>query len=172
MNQKMTKNTSRFELGASGRNREKTFSFDSAENSFNYQFTKKSVTQMNFFDAKLVEYSGKYFVELGKAKVELSVEKERHLALNNIKSQDILLGVLPEHIELRDYGVVAKIDHIEVHEFYQLMHIMVGDHDVIIAIPNTETFYNNYKPGNIVKFSFNGSLVHVFDKKTGNALDI
>ena len=56
--------------------------------------------QMNMFDAKLVEQSGKYSVELGGVSIILSEEKQAALAKNNVKSQEITLGIRPEHIAL------------------------------------------------------------------------
>ncbi len=43
--------------------------------------------QMNMFDAKLVEQSGKYSVELGGVSIILSGEKQQHSLKNNVKSQ-------------------------------------------------------------------------------------
>ena len=42
---------------------------------------------MNFFDAELKEEQGKYFVELGGNRVELSAEKEARLKANGVKSK-------------------------------------------------------------------------------------
>ena len=60
--------------------------------------------QMNMFDAKLVEQSGKYSVELGGVSIILSEEKQAALAKNNVKSQEITLGIRPEHIALAQPG--------------------------------------------------------------------
>ena len=60
--------------------------------------------QMNMFDAKLIEQSGKYSVELGGVSIILSEEKQAALAKNNVKSQEITLGIRPEHIALAQPG--------------------------------------------------------------------
>ena len=66
--------------------------------------------QMNMFDAKLVKKDGKYAVEVGGLSVTLSDEKQEKLAKNNVAEQDVVLGVRPEHIELAEEGIDAKVD--------------------------------------------------------------
>lgn len=58
---------------------------------------------MNFFDAKLIEQNGKY-------SVELSTEKHARLQANGVKSQDVALGVRPEHTDMADSGVAGRVD--------------------------------------------------------------
>ena len=65
---------------------------------------------MNFFDGKLTREGDKYFAELGGVKVELSKDKEERLLKNNVQSQEVTLGIRPEHTELADKGVPAKVD--------------------------------------------------------------
>ena len=65
---------------------------------------------MNMFDADLTREGDKYFVELGGYKVELSKEKEERLKKNNVESQEVILGVRPEHTNIADKGVSAKVD--------------------------------------------------------------
>ena len=65
---------------------------------------------MNFFDAKLDREGDKYFVQLDNYRVELSKEKEERLLANNVQSQNITLGVRPEHTDVSKTGVEAKVD--------------------------------------------------------------
>ena len=65
---------------------------------------------MNMFDAKLIREGDKYFAQLADYKVELSAEKEARLLKNNVQTQDVILGVRPEHTDLADKGVTAKVD--------------------------------------------------------------
>ena len=66
--------------------------------------------QMNFFDAKLSKEGGKYVVSVGGIKVELSQEKQAALSARNVSPQDVTLGVRPEHIQLSNNGIAAKVD--------------------------------------------------------------
>ena len=127
--------------------------------------------QMNFFDAKLVEEGGKYFVELGGEKVELSEEKEQRLAANGVKSRYVTLGIRPEHTELKDSGVAAKVDVSEMMGSSVHLHVTAEGRDVIIIVPTTEMLADSYRMGDEVKFSFSGAVAHVFDKETEKNLE-
>ena len=127
--------------------------------------------QMNFFDAKLVEEGGKYFVELGGEKVELSEEKEQRLAANGVKSRDVTLGIRPEHTNLKDSGVAAKVDVSEMMGSSVHLHVTAEGRDVIIIVPTTEMLADSYRMGDEVKFSFSGAVAHVFDKETEKNLE-
>lgn len=127
--------------------------------------------QMNFFDAKLVEEGGKYFVELGGEKVELSEEKEQRLAANGVRSRDVTLGIRPEHTNLKDSGVAAKVDVSEMMGSSVHLHVTAEGRDVIIIVPTTEMLADSYRMGDEVKFSFSGAVAHVFDKETEKNLE-
>ena len=125
---------------------------------------------MNFFDAKLVENGGKYFVELGGVSVELSPEKEARLKANNVKSQDITLGVRPEHTDVVEGGVEGRVDVAEMMGSSVHLHISALGRDVIIIVPTTE-MQGGFRIGDPVRFSFKGSVAHVFSKETDKNLE-
>ena len=125
---------------------------------------------MNFFDAKLVENGGKYFVELGGISVELSPEKEARLKANNVKSQDITLGVRPEHTDVVEGGVEGRVDVAEMMGSSVHLHISALGRDVIIIVPTTE-MQGGFRIGDPVRFSFKGSVAHVFSKETDKNLE-
>ena len=126
--------------------------------------------QMNFFDAKLTREQGKYFVELGGVKVELSEEKQQRLAANNVEPQDVTLGVRPEHTTLGDTGIVAKVDVSEMMGSSVHLHVTAEGRDVIIIVPTLE-MKGNYGIGDTVHFSFEGNVAHVFSKETERNLE-
>ena len=126
--------------------------------------------QMNFFDAKLTKEQGKYFVELGGVKVELSEEKQQRLAANNVEPQDVTLGVRPEHTTLGDTGIVAKVDVSEMMGSSVHLHVTAEGRDVIIIVPTLE-MKGNYGIGDTVHFSFEGNVAHVFSKETERNLE-
>ena len=126
--------------------------------------------QMNFFDAKLTKEQGKYFVELGGVKVELSEEKQARLAANNVEPQDVTLGVRPEHTTLGDTGIVAKVDVSEMMGSSVHLHVTAEGRDVIIIVPTLE-MKGNYGIGDTVHFNFEGNVAHVFSKETERNLE-
>ena len=126
--------------------------------------------QMNFFDAKLTREQGKYFVELGGVKVELSEEKQARLAANNVEPQEVTLGVRPEHTTLGGTGIVAKVDVSEMMGSSVHLHVTAEGRDVIIIVPTLE-MKGHYGMGDTIHFSFEGNVAHVFSKETERNLE-
>lgn len=126
--------------------------------------------QMNMFDGKLIREGDKYFVQLGQLKVELDEEKRARLAANDVPSQDVYLGVRPEHTLLGDEGVVAKVDVSEMMGSSVHLHVSAEGKDVIIIVPTTD-MKGHYKLGDTVHFTFNGAMAHVFSKETEKNLE-
>ena len=125
---------------------------------------------MNFFDARLVKEDARYFVELGGIRVELDAEKEARLAANNVPSQEVTLGVRPEHTELAEEGVAAKIDVMEMMGSSVHLHVSAQGKDVIIIVP-TQELKNLPAMGDALHFTFSGNVAHVFSKETEKNLE-
>lgn len=126
--------------------------------------------QMNLFDARLVKEQDRYFVELGGIRVELDGEKRERLAAKGVESQDIILGVRPEHTQLVESGVAAKVDVSEMMGSSVHLHVTAEGKDVIIIVPTTD-IKGHYSMGDTVHFSFNGSMAHVFSKEDEHNLE-
>ena len=125
---------------------------------------------MNFFDAKLIREGSKFFVEVGGYKVELDREKEERLLKNDVQSQPVTLGVRPEHTDVSDTGVAAKVDVAEMMGSSVHLHVTAEGRDVIIIVPTLE-MKNNYKMGDTMHFTFGGNVAHVFSKETEKNLE-
>ncbi len=126
--------------------------------------------QMNFFDAKLIKEEGKYLVELGGIKVALSEEKQARLAAKNVEPQDVTLGVRPDHIDIVDNGIAAKVDVSEMMGSSVHLHVSAEGKDVIIIVPTIE-MKGEYSMGTALNFSFDGAVAHVFSKETERNLE-
>ena len=133
--------------------------------------------QMNFFDARLVREGQRYFVELENARVELSREKQERLLAGNAESQDVVLGVRPEHmiITREDNAVPAAVDVSEMMGSAVHIHVSACGRDVIIIVPVSEDEEEARKAvpqmGTPVRFTFHGSAAHVFNRETGVNLE-
>ncbi len=125
---------------------------------------------MNFFDAKLVREGMKYFVEVGGFRQELSPEKEERLYNKDVQSQDVTLGVRPEHTDVAEEGVTARVDVAEMMGSSVHLHVNAEGRDVIIIVPTTD-MKGNYEMGDTVRFSFQGNVAHVFSKETEKNLE-
>ena len=131
--------------------------------------------QMNMFDAKLVEQSGKYSVELGGVSIILSEEKQAALAKNNVKSQEITLGIRPEHIALAEAGkdaITGKVDVSEMMGSAIHLHVNACGRDTIIIVQTMDlTGGEDLSIGSEISFAFGGNAVHVFNKESGENLE-
>ncbi len=125
---------------------------------------------MNFFDAQLVKEGSQYFVEVGGYRQELAPEKEERLLNNNVQSQAITLGVRPEHTDVGETGVAARVDVSEMMGSSVHLHVNAEGRDVIIIVPTVD-MKGNYDMGDTVHFSFKGNVAHVFSKETEKNLE-
>ena len=126
--------------------------------------------QMNFFDAKLVREGEKFFVELGGYRVELDAEKEARLLAKDVQSQEVILGVRPEHTTIGETGIAAKVDVSEMMGSSVHLHVTAEGKDVIIIVP-TNGAAAHFPMGSEVNMIFGGNVAHVFDKATGKNLE-
>ena len=125
---------------------------------------------MNFFDAELKREGAKFYVVLSGVKVQLDEKKTARLLKNNVQSQPITLGVRPEHTNISDKGVPAKVDVSEMMGSSVHLHVDADGHDVIIIVPILD-MEDNYNYGDLVHFTFNGNVAHVFSKETDKNLE-
>ena len=125
---------------------------------------------MNFFDAQLSEENGKYFVELGGRKTELSPDKEARLKEKGVKSQPVTLGVRPEHVELKDDGIAATVDVSEMMGSSVHLHLTAEGRNMIMIVP-TVSMKSFPDMGETVRFGFDGVVAHVFSKETEENLE-
>lgn len=126
--------------------------------------------QMNFFDGQLIREGDKFFVQLENFKTELDAEKEARLLANNVQTQEVILGVRPEHTNIGAAGVEAKVDVSEMMGSSVHLHVSAAGKDVIIIVP-TMDMKGHYAMGDTVHFSFEGSVAHVFSKDTEKNLE-
>ena len=125
---------------------------------------------MNFFDAELKREGDKFYVVLSGVKVQLDEKKTARLLKNNVQSQPITLGVRPEHTNISDTGVPAKVDVSEMMGSSVHLHVDADGRDVIIIVPILD-MEDNYNYGDLVHFTFNGNVAHVFSKETDKNLE-
>ena len=128
--------------------------------------------QMNLFNAKLVKNGSAYTVEVGGAVVELTAEQNEKLAANGVDTMDIVMGIRPSHIQLKDEGAdvihgtvdVSEMMGSEVH-----LHVTAVDKDVIICAQTADLpkeLRGGFAFGSDVGFSFRPDLIHLFNPET------
>lgn len=133
------------------------------------------VPQMNFYDGELKKDGSQYCVQVEDAVIPLEESKNQHLLAHDIKPQQIVVGVRPEHISLENvpgrmiHGVadVSELMGASVH-----LHINAVGKDGIIIVPTLDLKKDaGFQPGQKINFTFGGNVVHVFSKETGRNLE-
>ncbi len=131
--------------------------------------------QMNFFDAKIDIEDGKYVVKVGGITVELSDDKQERLKANDVKAQEVTLGVRPEHVDLvandAENAVGATVDVSEMMGSEVHLHLSVLGKDAIIIVPTLDLESANFDMGQNVAFTFGGNVAHIFSKETEKNLE-
>ncbi|MCI8810903.1 MAG: TOBE domain-containing protein, partial [Oscillibacter sp.] len=130
--------------------------------------------QMNFFDAKLEEENGRYRVTVGGYSVSLPDAKANVLANKGIQTQNITLGVRPDHIVLADGSETALTARVDVSEMMGSavhLHAAAEGRDVVVIVPTMDVSGNYvefFGPGSEIHLTFGGSVCHLFDREGRN----
>ena len=133
--------------------------------------------QMNFYNAELVKENGRYAVELENARVELSDEKQANLEKNQVAPQAITLGVRPEHISLAadaSQAVHGTVDVAEMMGSAVHLHVNACGSDTIVILQTLDLQGAGHaipSIGDTLDFTFQGNVVHLFDRNTGRNLE-
>ncbi len=148
--------------------------FDHPDNLFVAGFI--GVPQMNFYDATLLKEDGVYKVQVQGMQLVLPEEKQKRLKSAGVGPQEITLGIRPEHISLcsaEDRGLSGEIMMSEMMGSSVYLHVNVDEKDTIIIVPtlhqDKQTTLSN---GTRISFTFCEGAVHLFDKESGNNLEV
>ncbi len=130
--------------------------------------------KMNTFKCDLVLENGKYYVKPYGAKIEVTGKKAEQLKAKGITSQEIILGVRPEHMTLAEAGDPAAIKStVLVNEMMGSelhMHVVEENGDkLIVRIPTVSLEDDQRKAlvyGGTMYATFEGKVMHFFDPET------
>ena len=105
---------------------------------------------------------------MGGIEVALSAEKQERLKAKQVKSQEITLGVRPEHITLLaddQSGIHGTIEVAEMMGSAVHLHASACGKDTIIIVDTMNLDKGqNLSIGANVQFTFDGNVAHVFSK--------
>ena len=150
--------------------------FDSPDNLFVAQFI--GAPMMNTFNTRLIEENGKYSVDLFGVNIPVTGEKGEALKAKGHKSQDILLGVRPEHMTLKVKKDAISIPvNVEVCEMMGSeihVHVLTKDNTKIIVRMPTINMSQEERDalvqGNEVYLSFEAKAMHFFNPEDEKSL--
>ena len=145
--------------------------FEMPDNLFVGEFI--GAPKMNTFKTTLINEGGKYYVTPFGSKIEVTGEKAEKLKEKNIQTQEIILGVRPEHIILRERHTDSAIEcTLEVNEMMGselYLHLDVEGDKIVVRVPTinlTTEERNNLVFGKKLNISFEGKVMHFFDVET------
>ena len=150
--------------------------FDHPANLFVAEFI--GAPKMNTFPAHLSRENGRYFVRAFDSKIEVDGAKGQELKDFNIEDRDIILGVRPEHIVIRDNASQDTIEcRVLVNEMMGSelhLHVITKDEkEIIVRVPtiNLSRYQReSLRYGSIINITFEGRVMHFFDKDSENNL--
>ena len=146
--------------------------FDHPANLFVAEFI--GAPKMNTFGAHLSRENGRYYLRAFDSKIEVDGLKGQQLKDLNIADRDIILGVRPEHIVLKDQAAQDTIEcRVLVNEMMGSelhLHVVTKDErELIVRVPTinlTPYQRENLRYGSIINITFEGRVMHFFDKNT------
>ena len=107
--------------------------------------------------------------------IELSADKQKHLAERNVPELDVTVGARPEHITLDQVDGAMLDGVVEVSEMMGSsvhLHLNTNGRDCIIIVPTLDLEEGTeFTIGSTVKFTFAPNAVHLFDPWTGKNLE-
>ncbi len=147
--------------------------FDMPVNLFVAEFI--GAPKMNTFKTSLVREGDKYYVTPYGAKIEITGKKAEELKARQIESQEIILGVRPEHLTMAQQGDPAAIPcQIVVNEMMGSelhLHVQEDNGDkLIVRIPTVQLDDEQRKQmvyGSTIYVTFEGKVMHFFNEETG-----
>ena len=128
--------------------------------------------QMNLFEAKLNRKDGGYTVSVGEAEIPLAKELADRLAAKQVGSMDVVAGIRPEHIQLKDEGadvLHGKVDVSEMMGSEIHLHVTAAGRDVVLRVQTVDLekgHRGGFEYGSALNFTFRNDLIHLFDPKT------
>jgi len=126
---------------------------------------------MNFFDARLVNEAGQFFIDGGSFRVAMPEAFHANLAAH--AGKEVVFGVRPEDISLHQAGaevghtISAKAEVVELLGSEIFAHLSCDPHALVarMAVPK-----QRIGVGETIQIDFKMANTHVFDKNTSDAI--
>ncbi len=150
--------------------------FDHPANLFVAEFI--GAPKMNIFNARLLNEGGDYYVDGFGCKALIDGEKGEILKRKGLKDQDVVLGVRPEHMVLRNEAGQDTLEcTVLVNEMMgSELHLHVATEageKIIVRVPTvnlSDDERNQLVAGAKIHVAFEAKVVHLFDKETEESL--
>ena len=130
--------------------------------------------QMNFFRGTLHCEEGVFSVQVDNFRAVLSEEKQQRLKARGALPGEVIVGVRPEHLQIGDGGISARIGVREMMGSSIHVHLTAHDRDVVAVVSGMDDaghLLREFPAGAQTSLSFSGGSVHLFDTETEQNLE-
>jgi len=130
--------------------------------------------QMNFFRGTLHCEEGVFSVQVDNFRAVLSEEKQKRLREQGALPGEVIVGVRPEHLQIGDTGIPARISVREMMGSSIHVHLTAQDRDVVAVVSGMDDaghLLREFPAGAQTSLSFSGGSVHLFDTETEQNLE-
>lgn len=129
--------------------------------------------QMNFLRGTLSREGAEYQLTIAGKTLKLSQEKRRRLSDNLVDTQEVIVGIRPEHIELSKqedafHGVV-KVAEMMGSNYH--LHLNFENQSLVMIVPEDETKSDDWKHGDELSFALQTDRIHLFDPVSEESLE-
>lgn len=123
--------------------------------------------QINFFhNVPLTIKDGDYYITIQNREIRLDDKFQKVLKEKKQEPIKTVVGVRPVHIEMTDEGFTGKIEVSEMMGSEVHLHINLNGDDIVAVIPTANLDLKKVEIGKDFTFSFNPSLIHIFNAET------
>ena len=123
--------------------------------------------QINFFhNVPLTLKDGDYYITIQNREIRLDDKYQKILKEKKQEPINTIVGVRPVHIEMTDEGFTGKIEVSEMMGSEVHLHIDLNGDDIVAVIPTANLDLERVEIGKDFTFSFNPSLIHIFNAET------
>ena len=130
--------------------------------------------QMNFFRGTLHCEEDVFSVQVDNFRVVLSEEKQKRLREQGALPGEVIVGVRPEHLQIGDTGIPARISVREMMGSSIHVHLTAQHRDVVAVVSGMDDaghLLREFPAGAQMSLSFSGGSVHLFDTETEQNLE-
>ncbi len=129
--------------------------------------------QMNFLPGRLNRAGDAYWLTIAGKELSLSERKCAGLSDNLVDTQDVIVGIRPEHVELTEehgnFQGVVSVSEMMGSNYH--LHVRFGENALVMIVPEDDNHAVDWKNGDEIFFALQPDRIHLFDLVTEQNLE-
>lgn len=124
---------------------------------------------MNLISCSFVEKGKTAYLDAGAFSLSISDEL-RGIVKEKMTNAELIMGIRPEDVVVKkEKGIKGEVDVLEPLGAEFVVHLHVGEQSLVAILPKSAEI-TEISPGDTIFIEFNLNNLHIFDKKTGEAI--